>query len=151
MFATGAPMGTVAPSASRAVTTCTEQPTTVSVGPYSLTTTAPGASSRQSATVSAGSASPPTTKVRTCTCSPSSSRPRSARCAGVSFTSVRSRAERSVSASPATSAPSGTSITRPPDTSGASSEVTVRSKESDECTGEPSPSPAPYASAAQWR
>jgi len=58
-LATGDPAGTASGTASPAATANAAQPTTVSVGPYSLTTTVPGAAASQSRTSAPASASVP--------------------------------------------------------------------------------------------
>src|SRR5215208_4836479 len=120
------------------------QPTTASVGPYSLTNVAPGSSSRFHLSSSgAPNCSPPTTT--TCAACPASSGRstycRASRCAGVNLKSSDCSDPNSLSDSWSINvSSSGSSSTLRPATSGASSVVNVASNPSGELTTEPSTS-----------
>src|SRR6202158_1394727 len=88
------PFDTGPPPSAPAADSYAQQPTTVSVGPYSLITRVAGALSRQAATLSPARASPPTTNanVRPGATAPGCSAS-SGRWAGVSLTRLKGAAD----------------------------------------------------------
>ncbi len=146
-------MGTIPPSALAASTLWTQHPTAASVGPYSFTTSAPGAHSRSRAASSAGRFSPPSTHTRAADRIPSgpSCSASTARWPGVSFTIPKPGPSRNARASGSAPTPSSRTATARPASRGRKRLVTVRSKESELCSGAPAPSPRGYASAAHSR
>ncbi|GAA3815961.1 hypothetical protein GCM10022226_40880 [Sphaerisporangium flaviroseum] len=150
MFWMGPPMGTDPGGASRASISWTQHPTTVSVGPYSFTTTVPGASPAHCRTVGPGSASPPTIsrRVAPAACSGESDAHSISRWAGVSLTRLCPPPS-SASASARTPGSSRTTVTVRPAVSTGKIEVTLRSKAMEECSVDPRPPSTSYALAAQ--
>ncbi|GAA3624818.1 hypothetical protein GCM10022419_132990 [Nonomuraea rosea] len=130
-FAIGRPIGTDSPTSTPARTSNTQQPTTVSVGPYSFTTTDSGDRANHERTSPPGNASPPTTHVRPT--SPTTDPASRLRCAGTTLTSP--------TPGRASASPSSLTTTAAPDTNGTHKLVTVRSKATDVCNGAPSPTP----------
>ena len=113
----------------------------------------PGACALQKATCSADSASPPMMNARALPSASSgaSCSPRIRRCVGVNLTRLYPHPARSADASPSTFSSSSTSSAVRPESSGAHRLVTVRSKESGDCTGAPLPSSTRYAPMHQLR
>src|SRR6202035_2317272 len=123
--------------------------TTVSVGPYSLTITVPGAFSSHDLTSAPASASPPTTSRHAALASSPalSSSLSKTRCPGTTLTRPNAFPSRSTAASPSTP-PGWLTTTADPVTSGKNTLVTVRSKASEVCNGAPRQASMPYPPAA---
>ncbi len=132
-------MGTARAGLNVSGTSLTMQPTTVSVGPYSLISRTPGCKRRHSATVDGAKASPPTTNTPTVLRAPWLNKrwPSTSRCAGVIFTKPQPPASHTSASSPSTSCPSGRRCTVLPWMSGVHRLVTVASKDSDDDTTAP--------------
>ncbi len=142
MFAVGLPIETAPVAGVCSKTSYTQQPTTVSVGPYSLKILVRGAFSRQKESDSAISASPPRMKARlqSETRSPADACASNSRWAGVIFTKLRPQSAFRLSASPSMLEASVLNLTLLPFSSGANSVVTTMSNVIGEKTTEPSPS-----------
>ncbi len=141
VFAIGRPIGTVAPG-SAAVVSCTQQPTVVSVGPYSLISRVAGACLRHSDRCDSRSASPPMTRHRVSArrSGAGSASPSASACAGVTLSRLAPAAAVSRVTRPSLVSSAGCSTTRWPQVSGSSRLVTARSNAGDEVTGTPHPS-----------
>ncbi len=146
-MASGLPMGAAALSANCSRPPASDsvqvvQPTTASVGPYSLTKAAWGSSSRFHFVSSAApSCSPPTTMMWPAvpTCAGRTTYCNASKCAGVSLKSSAGSEPKSLCARrDIVCSSSGSNSTCLPATSGASSVVSVASKPSGELTTEPS-------------
>ena len=150
MFQMGLPMGMRPPVARPAGISYREQPTTVSVGPYSFSRRTPGACRCQKSVGSASRLSAPMTRVPVlAAASPGDSSPFSrARWVGVILIMLKPGVRRMASASASTPGPSGSSSTRSPQKSGMKF-ASVRSTAMEEKTGAPRPWAARYASRPQ--
>ncbi len=145
MAVMGRPIGTGRAVSVVPVASCTTQPTTASVGPYSLTIRASGKTRRQRAAISGCISSPPTTNVRTepgSAPSPSSAQTRS-RWAGVILTMEKSRSPERSSGSSSRAPPPGSMVTLRPPSSGSRKLGTARSKAKEPNIGAPSRPPMP--------